>query len=585
MHFMIFTPYRLNLALIRCLTVWLTSVVICQSVWAADTSIGEHRSGGRNLLPNSYDTLGRLNYLPENIVIDDSTGNIRDGDRFQNPSLDAIEAAEAGNSVSDVWGRIRQGYQIPNVEYSATVNYENLYTAKPDYLTRMFDRSRKYLYHVVSEVEKRGMPSEIALLPMVESAYNPQALSRSKASGLWQFIPTTGKVFGLKQNWWVDKRRGVTEATDAALTYLQKLHVMFGAWDLALAAYNAGEGTVARAIERNRRLGLPTDYQNLDLPEETKNYVPKLQALKNIMSNPERFGVNVNPIANQPYFTKVQAPAQIDLQLAAKLAEITPEEFSALNPQYNRPVLISGENAHEFLLPIAAAQRFKTNLSNYDKPLSTWQTYNAQRGEPIETIASKFGMSTYQLRSANGLDDSDKLNANRPLLVASSGNNNEKIDANAMQSALNEASTRETRQKEEPTTSNKIEPERTKPEPVRYTVKKGDTLNSIARAQDIDLATLAVLNGFSKQAKLQLGQEIIIAQKDLADKKSKEPAAKQPALKENDKTDKHSQTKKDKDKKSSDNASKSAKEQSTKADQKSAKSTATSKKTEHAKKK
>ncbi|MEZ0210666.1 MAG: transglycosylase SLT domain-containing protein, partial [Methylophilus sp.] len=177
-----------------------------------------------------------------------------------------------------LWDRVRDGFNMPDIDSDYTNKHEQWYASRPDYVSRMLERSKKYLYHIVVEVEKRGMPTEIALLPMIESGFNPKALSTSKASGIWQFIPSTGKDFGLKQNYWKDSRKDVTAATQAALNYLQKLYTMFGAWDLALAAYNAGEGTVARAIERNQRLGLPTDYQHLSLPDETRNYVPKLQA-------------------------------------------------------------------------------------------------------------------------------------------------------------------------------------------------------------------------------------------------------------------------------------------------------------------
>ena len=234
---------------------------------------------------------------------------------------------------------------MPNSKSSLVSRHEDYYTSNPDYVRRMVERSQKYLFHIVEEVEKRGMPTEIALLPMIESAYNPQAYSSGRASGIWQFIPSTGKHFGLKQNWWVDNRRNITIATDAALDYLQKLHGMFGSWDLALAAYNAGEGTVGRAIESNRKLGLATNYESLNLSVETKNYVPKLQAIKNLMTNPGKYGLKIQTIANTAYFTKVSAPAQIDARLAAKLAEISDAEFLALNPSYNRPVIASsGEN-------------------------------------------------------------------------------------------------------------------------------------------------------------------------------------------------------------------------------------------------
>ena len=327
---------------------------------------------------------------------------------------------DSSSSQNDLWARIKDGYAMPDIESEYTANHEAWYAARPDYMKRMIERSQKYLYHVVEEVQKRGMPTEIALLPMVESAFNPQAYSRSNASGIWQFVPSTGKDFGLKQNWWVDNRRDVTAATTAALDYLQKLHGMFGTWDLALAAYNAGEGTVQRAIDRNKRQGLPTDYQSLDLPSETKNYVPKLQAIKNIVTDPEKYGLQINSIPNQPYFTRVKAPKQIDAKLAAQLAEISPEEFSSLNPSYNRPVLASNGEVHQFLLPTWAAERFTNNLENYNKPLSSWQTYSARRGERMDNIARKFGINVSQFRNVNGLSDTKKFRTSQPVLVPAS---------------------------------------------------------------------------------------------------------------------------------------------------------------------
>lgn len=351
-------------------------------------------------------------------------------------------------SAPDLRQRIISGYTMPEVNSAYTGNHEAWYASRPDYVKRMIGRSQRYLYHIVVEVEKRGMPSEIALLPMVESAFNPVASSRTKASGIWQFMPATGKDFGLKQDWWVDNRRDVTAATNAALNYLQKLHGMFGSWDLALAAYNAGEGTVQRAIDRNLKKGLPTDYASLPLPEETKNYVPKLQAIKNIMKQPENYGLNIDKIPNRPYFTKVIAPEQIDAKLAANLAEISYEEFISLNPEYNRPVITETGNAHEILLPVSAANTFKTNLANYDKPLVSWQTYHAKRGERMDKIAQKFGINVSQLRDVNDISSGKKLSGSQPILVPNSaGNlNNIPIDTNASQ-AESENQTPDTKQK------------------------------------------------------------------------------------------------------------------------------------------
>jgi membrane-bound lytic murein transglycosylase D len=228
----------------------------------------------------------------------------------------------------------------------------------------------------------------------------------------------------------VDNRRNVTAATNAALDYLQKLHTMFGTWDLALAAYNSGEGTVQRAIDRNRRKGLPTDYQSLALPDETKNYVPKLQAIKNIMARPENYGLNIDAIPNKPYFTKVNAPTQIDAKLAASLAEIPFEEFASLNPEYNRPVLMeTGDSVHEILLPVSAANTFKENLANYDKPLVSWQTYHAKRGERMDKIAQKFGINVAELRDINNMPNG-KIKGSQAIMVPNANDNAAPIDPN-----------------------------------------------------------------------------------------------------------------------------------------------------------
>ena len=348
------------------------------------------------------------------------------------PDQPAAPNPNINKNADDLRERIISGYSMPDINSNYTGTHEAWYASRPDYVKRMMGRSQRYLYHIVVEVEKRGMPSEIALLPMVESAFNPKANSSAKAAGIWQFMPATGKNFGLKQDWWVDNRRNVTAATNAALDYLQKLHTMFGTWDLALAAYNSGEGTVQRAIDRNRRKGLPTDYQSLPLPDETKNYVPKLQAIKNIMARPENYGLNIDAIPNKPYFTKVTAPTQIDAKLAASLAEIPFEEFASLNPEYNRPVLMeTGDSVHEILLPVSAANTFKENLANYDKPLVSWQTYHAKRGERMDKIAQKFGINVAELRDINNMPNG-KIKGSQAIMVPNMSDNSTPIDPNTV---------------------------------------------------------------------------------------------------------------------------------------------------------
>ena len=220
----------------------------------------------------------------------------------------------------DVWERVRSGYTMKPMDTELVRHWEIFYSAKPEYFARMVDRSSHYLFHIIEEIERRKMPAEVALLPMIESAYNPQAYSKAHASGLWQFIPSTGKHYGLRQNWWYDGRRDVIAATSAALDYLEKLYGMFGDWELALASYNWGEGAVGRALARNQAKGLPTDYASLTMPAETRNYLPKLIAVKNIIADPARFGVKLAGIPNEPYFQVISVKRHIDVKLAGRSA-------------------------------------------------------------------------------------------------------------------------------------------------------------------------------------------------------------------------------------------------------------------------
>jgi len=419
-------------------------------------------------------------------------------DNKTNPSTEINTATldQSAPQHDDLWQRIKNGYAMPDSTSALTTKHEEWYSSRPDYVQRMVERSQRYLFHIVEEVEKRGMPTEIALLPMIESAYNPKAYSKSSASGIWQFIPSTGKHFGLKQNWWVDNRRNITMATDAALTYLQKLHAMFGAWDLALAAYNAGEGTVGRAIERNRKMGLPTDYESLNLSDETKNYVPKLQAVKNLMTDPSNYGLKIPTIANTPYFAKVSAPARIDTHLVAKLAEINHEEFIALNPSYDRPLINSDRENLELLLPIMAAQTFRTNLANYEKPLVNWQTYQAKRGESMDKIANKFGMNLAQLRDVNDLSAQAKMKKSTTILVPKSDANDD-----APLTVIEDQ---------------EVEKEAPQKQTIMHKVKKGEVMQSIAKYYGVSVKQILAANAL-RNGKLKTGQVLSIDVSDAKD--------------------------------------------------------------------
>jgi membrane-bound lytic murein transglycosylase D len=319
----------------------------------------------------------------------------------------------------DVWGRIRRGFGIPDLDNPLVDNQLQWYSSRPDYIDRTTTRASRYLFHVVQELEKRNMPMELALLPFIESAFNPQAYSTAKAAGMWQFIPSTGRDFNLKQTMFKDERRDVLASTDAALTYLQKLYGMFGDWQLALAAYNWGEGSVQRAINKNRAAGLPTDFNSLSplMPQETRNYVPKLQAVKNIIATPEQFGITLPKVDNQPYFVTIGKTRDIDIKVAAQLAELSLEEFKALNPQFNRPVII-GSGDTQILLPQSNAEKFKKNLSKWGRALSSWTAHKVTNArERIETIASKFGTTPEVIREVNNIPPKMVLKAGSTVLV------------------------------------------------------------------------------------------------------------------------------------------------------------------------
>lgn len=498
------------------------------TIYADDTFKPAPRDLGGNE-PNIKEITTKKTPATENTGSENTnTKNTRGGRLSEalDTSLTEPNIDDAANHASDIvsidsddlWQRIKNGYAMPESTSSLTAKHENWYSSRPDYVKRMVERSQRYLFHIVEEVEKRGMPTEIALLPMIESAYNPQAYSTSRASGIWQFIPSTGKHFGLKQNWWVDNRRNITFATDAALNYLQKLHAMFGAWDLALAAYNAGEGTVGRAIERNRKLGLPTDYESLNLPPETKNYVPKLQAVKNLMTNPGNYGLNIQTIANTPYFAKVTAPAQIDSRLAAKLAEISDDEFLALNPSYNRPIITNDGEKHELLLPILSAQTFRSNLANYDKPLVSWQTYFAKRGERMDKIASKFGIQLSQLRDVNNLPAQKKIKSAATILVPNGNRadfNKPAVTASTQEPAVESTSDLSLKQDAsniDTASTQDLDAENTenKARTINHQVKKGEVMQSIAKRYGVSIKQIMAENSL-KSNRVKAGQTLKIS--------------------------------------------------------------------------
>jgi membrane-bound lytic murein transglycosylase D len=329
----------------------------------------------------------------------------------------------------DLWERIRRGFAMPNLDGDLVTNREQWYATRPDYIARMTERSKKYLFHIVEELEVRKMPMELALLPFIESAFNPQAVSTAKAAGMWQFIPSTGKYYSLKQNTFRDDRRDVQASTRAALDYLQKLHGMFGDWHLALAAYNWGEGSVGRAIAKNQKLGLPTSYVDLKMPNETRYYVPKLQAVKNIVANPEQFNTVLGDIENHPYFQSVSITRDMDVDLAAKLANVPLADFKALNPSLSRPVILAA-GTPQVLMPWDNADTFVANLNQYSGQLASWTAWVAPTALKPQDAAKRVGMSEAQLREVNGIAlKSGLIQAGSTLLIPRSVKKQEDVAA------------------------------------------------------------------------------------------------------------------------------------------------------------
>ncbi|WP_179403224.1 transglycosylase SLT domain-containing protein [Burkholderia guangdongensis] len=349
--------------------------------------------------------------------------------------VDKQSVGELTSADTDLWARIRRGFQMPDLQSDLVDMQTQWYVQRPDYVQRMTERSQKYLYHIVEELEARHMPTELALLPFIESAYNPQALSVAKAAGMWQFVPGTGRTYNLRQNMWQDERRDVLASTSAALDYLSRLHDMFGDWYLALAAYNWGEGNVQRAIARNQAAGLPTDYQSLRLPSETRNYVPKLQAVKNLIAHPQQYGLTLPDIPNHPYFVTVTTSHDIDVNVAAQLANLSLDEFKSLNPSFKKPVIL-GATDPQILLPFDNASAFEKNLKAYGGQLSTWTTYTVDERITPQALAEKIGVDADTLMSVNKIPAGMRLKSGSTLVVPRTDDDDEDISADVAENAV-----------------------------------------------------------------------------------------------------------------------------------------------------
>ncbi|WP_119965895.1 transglycosylase SLT domain-containing protein [Simplicispira lacusdiani] len=393
---------------------------------------------------------------------------------------------------SDLWDRIRRGFAMPDLQHELVQDREQWYANRPDYMQRMTERSRKYLFHIVEELERRGMPTELALLPYIESAFNPQAVSTAKAAGMWQFMPATGNYFDLKQNAFRDDRRDVLASTRAALDYLQKLHGMFGDWHLALAAYNWGEGSVSRAIARNQKAGRGTGYTDLTMPAETRMYVPKLQAVKNIVADPQAFRTELPLIENHPYFQTVDITRDIDVALAARLADVQLEDFRALNPSLHKPVILAA-GTPQILLPWDNAKVFERNFAAYNEgQYASWTVWTLPSTMSTAEVARRVGMDEAELRNINRIPPRMLVKAGSALIVPRSNTAHadvtEKVADNGQIALAPEIVTRRT--------------------VVR--ASKGDTVASLARRHRVSPANVADWNDVKASAAFKAGQQVVL---------------------------------------------------------------------------
>lgn len=438
------------------LTLWLVVLAGCQTT---SNTMGESRSAAKH-----------------------PAGTTVSSHRTTTPPLKRWHAPRAIDEPRTLWTRINDGFLLePTLVDNPRVDQQRLlFASQPRYFEITSQRAQRYLHYVVEELDKRGMPLELALLPFVESGYNPMAYSTSHAAGIWQFIPSTGQFFSLRQDDWYDGRRDITASTTAALDYLNKLNNMFeGDWLLAIAAYNCGEGCVGRAVKRNQSLGLAADYWNLQLPTETMNYVPKLLALAQIVSSPAEYGMTIPLMEDQPYFAQITIKQPLDLIKAAELASVSTDEIKHLNPGFKHPV--ATPNGHyQFLVPVEQAKQFSSALARLpDNERISVTRYTVRRGDNLSQIARQHNSSVNSLRQANNITG-NLLSVGQQLIVPRGPN----------QLTQQTAST-------------------AKPKPQRtYTVQSGDSLYSISRRFNVELQHLQAWNDVNTH--LQPGQQLTL---------------------------------------------------------------------------
>ncbi len=398
-------------------------------------------------------------------------------------------------ALGNLWDRLRKGAGMDTTQDHERIQIQrNWYLRNNDYLDRMSRRATRYLYYTISEAEKRNLPTELALLPVIESAYDPFAYSHANAAGMWQFIPGTARFMGVKQNDWFDGRRDVIESTRAAYDFLTLLYRKFGDWQLVLASYNAGPGAVQRAIDRNRAVGLPTDFWSLRLPAETRDYVPRFLAIAQIVKMPEAYGATLRPVLNQPFFRIIDVRSQVDMPQAASIAGVSLKEFYQLNPGFKRQST-DPEGPHRLLVPAALPLDYEADIAALPVPETrVAQSYKVKKGDTLFGVARKFGLTPAALRDLNGLT-SDRLARGRTLTIARGNLSPEYVKLR--QEMKLDRSALAPRQ----VVRSKI-----------YKVRRGDTLASVARRHGTSVKALARLNHIGTRAKLRPGQVLTVKQ-------------------------------------------------------------------------
>lgn len=414
------------------------------------------------------------------------------------PSTASVPAVAPLVAPKDLWERVRRGFAMPELDNPLVSDREQWYTNRPDYIQRMTERGSKYLFHVVEELERRNLPQELALLPFIESAFNPQAVSHAKAAGMWQFMPATGRDFDLKQNAFRDDRRDVLASTRAALDYLERLHRMFGDWHLALAAYNWGEGNVMRAVKRNRAAGLGTGYEDLRMPAETREYVPKLQAVKNIVRAPGQYGVGLPHIGNHPFFDSVPVHRDLDVSLIAQLAGVSEKDFRQLNPSHNKPVVMAA-GTPTILLPWDNALLFEERLRQHTGPTASWTAWRVPTHMTAAHAAQQHGLSESELREVNKIPPRMLLRAGSTVLVPRQG----QLDRDVPEHIADNGQIQ-------------FVPERAAQRTQRVKVRAGDTQAKFAKRHRVSVAELRRWNQLKASTPLRAGQTLLLVREGVA---------------------------------------------------------------------